>query len=81
MRNQAREEASQSGLWRRGRKQITAEGNVENVFCILERKKNSHIRAHIRIPDDFSYEDNFLLEREIWYSIGFLCKQGAQSLW
>lgn len=34
---------------------ITAEGNVENVSRILERKKNSHIRAYIRIPDHFSY--------------------------
>lgn len=34
---------------------ITAEGNVENVSCILERKKNSHIRVYIRIPDNFSY--------------------------
>ncbi len=34
---------------------ITAEGNVENVSRILERKKNSHIRAYIRITDNFSY--------------------------
>lgn len=34
---------------------ITAEGNVENVSRILERKKNSHIRAYIRIPGNFSY--------------------------
>ena len=34
---------------------ITAEGNVENVSRILERKKNSHIRAYIRIPDNFLY--------------------------
>ena len=34
---------------------VTAEGNVENVSRILERKKNSHIRAYIRIPDKFSY--------------------------
>ena len=34
---------------------ITAEGNVENVSRILERKKNRHIRAYIRIPDNFSY--------------------------
>lgn len=32
---------------------ITAEGNVENVSRILERKKDSHIRAYIRIPDNF----------------------------
>ena len=34
---------------------ITAEGNVENVSRIIERKKNSHIRAYIRIPDNFLY--------------------------
>ena len=34
---------------------ITAEGNVENVSRILERKRNSHIRAYIRIPNNFSY--------------------------
>lgn len=34
---------------------ISAEGNVENVSRILERKKNDHIRAYIRIPDNFSY--------------------------
>lgn len=34
---------------------ITVEGNVENVSRILERKKNNHIRAYIRIPDNFSY--------------------------
>lgn len=34
---------------------ITAEGNVENVSRILERKKNVQIRAYIRIPDNYSY--------------------------
>lgn len=34
---------------------ITAEGNVENASRILERKRNFHIRAYIRIPDRFSY--------------------------
>lgn len=34
---------------------VTAEGNVKNVSLILERKKNHHIRASIRIPDNFSY--------------------------
>lgn len=34
---------------------ITAEGNVENVSQILKRKKDSHIRAYIRIPDNFSH--------------------------
>lgn len=34
---------------------ITAEGNVENLSRILERKKDRHIRAYIRIPDNFVY--------------------------
>lgn len=34
---------------------VTAEGNVENVSRILERKKSRHIRAYIRIPDNFLY--------------------------
>ena len=34
---------------------VTAEGNVENVSRILKRNKDGHIRAYIRIPDDFSY--------------------------
>ena len=34
---------------------LSQSGNVENVVRILERKKNSHIRAYIRIPDNFSY--------------------------
>lgn len=44
---------------------LSQSGNVENVARILERKKNSHIRAYIRIPDNFSYSDNFLLESEM----------------
>ena len=34
---------------------ITAEGNVENVSRIVKRTKDSHIRAYIRIPDNFLY--------------------------
>lgn len=34
---------------------ITAERNVENVPCILKRKKNSNNRANIRNADKFSY--------------------------
>lgn len=34
---------------------ITAEGNVENVSRILERRKDGHIRAYIRFPDNFMY--------------------------
>ena len=38
---------------------ITAEGNVENVSRISEHEKNGHIRAYIRIPDHFSYQDKW----------------------
>lgn len=34
---------------------ITAEGNVENFSRVLKRRKDDHIRAYIRIPDEFSY--------------------------
>lgn len=34
---------------------VTAEGNVENISRIVKREKNTHIRAYIRIPDNFSY--------------------------
>ena len=34
---------------------IVAEGNINNVSGIVERKKNLHIRAYIRIPDNFKY--------------------------
>lgn len=36
---------------------ITAEGNIfnDNISGILERKKDEHIRAYIRIPNNFSY--------------------------
>ncbi len=34
---------------------VTAEGNVGNISRILEHKKDGHIRAYIRIPDNFSY--------------------------
>ncbi len=34
---------------------VTAEGNVENVSRVLERRKDGHIRAYIRIPDRYSY--------------------------
>ena len=35
---------------------IAAEGNINNLSGILERKKDRHIRAYIRIPNDFLYE-------------------------
>lgn len=34
---------------------VTAEGNVGNVSRVLQRPKDDHIRAYIRIPDHFSY--------------------------
>lgn len=36
---------------------LVAEGNTcnENISRLLERKKDEHIRAYIRIPDYFSY--------------------------
>ena len=34
---------------------VTAEGNVGNISRILEHKKDGHIRAYIRIPDNFLY--------------------------
>ena len=33
----------------------TAEGNINNVSGIIKRKKDSHIRAYIRIPDNYEY--------------------------
>lgn len=37
---------------------VVAEGNINNISGIIERKKSSHIRAYIRIPDNFSYNEN-----------------------
>jgi len=34
---------------------VVAEGNVNNISGVVERKKDSHIRAYIRIPDNFVY--------------------------
>ena len=34
---------------------VTAEGNFGNVSTIVERPRDEHIRAFIRIPEDFSY--------------------------
>lgn len=34
---------------------VTAEGNVGNISRISEHKKDGHIRAYIRIPDNFLY--------------------------
>jgi len=34
---------------------LVAEGNLNNVSGIIERDKDSHIRAYIRISDNYSY--------------------------
>jgi hypothetical protein len=34
---------------------IVAEGNINNVSGIIERKRDSHIRAYIRIPNNYEY--------------------------
>ncbi|MDR2547173.1 MAG: CHAP domain-containing protein [Lachnospiraceae bacterium] len=36
---------------------IVAEGNINNVSGVIERKKDSHIRAFIRIPDNYKYSE------------------------
>lgn len=33
-----------------------AEGNVNNLSAVVERKRDSHIRGYIRIPEDYTYE-------------------------
>jgi len=33
-----------------------AEGNVNNLSAVVERKRNCHIRGYIRIPQDYRYE-------------------------
>lgn len=34
---------------------IVAEGNINNVSGVIERKKNNHIRGYIRIPNDYDF--------------------------
>ena len=34
---------------------LTAEGNFNNVSCLVERRMDEHIRAYIRIPEGFVY--------------------------
>ena len=34
---------------------VVAEGNFNNVSCVVERKRDTHIRCYIRIPSDFRY--------------------------
>lgn len=33
-----------------------AEGNINNISGIIKRKRNEHIRAYIRLPENFSYD-------------------------
>ena len=35
---------------------LAAEGNVNNVSELVERPKDEHIRAYIRIPDGYKYQ-------------------------
>jgi len=42
-------------LENRGATIITAEGNINNVSGIIERKKDAHVRAYIRLPDNYEY--------------------------
>lgn len=42
-------------LENRGDMILAAEGNVNNVSGIIERPKDEHIRAYIRIPDGYEY--------------------------
>jgi len=34
---------------------VVAEGNINNVSGVVERKRDSHIRAYIRLPDSYNY--------------------------
>ena len=34
---------------------IVAEGNINNMSGVIERKKDAHIRAYIRLPDHYAY--------------------------
>ena len=34
---------------------VVAEGNFNNVSCVVERKRDTHIRCYIRMPSDFRY--------------------------
>ena len=36
---------------------LTAEGNVNNVSCIVERPLDDHIRGFIRLPDGYRYDE------------------------
>ena len=42
-------------LENKGTSLIVAEGSINNVSGIVERKKDAHIRAYIRIPDNYEY--------------------------
>ena len=42
---------------RREKSILVAEGNVDNGSVIIERPIDEHIRAHIRIPDGYKYNE------------------------
>ena len=42
-------------LENRGRTLLAAEGNVNNVSCLVERPLDDHIRGYIRLPDGYRY--------------------------
>ena len=37
---------------------MVAEGNFNNVSCVVERKRDAHIRCYIRIPVNFKYRED-----------------------
>ena len=43
---------------RRDESIIVAEGNINNVSGVIERKIDSHVRAYIRLPDNYSNTDS-----------------------
>ena len=45
-------------LEKRERTILAAEGNVNNKSGIIERPLDEHIRAYLRIPDGYRYEDS-----------------------
>ena len=48
-------------LQSRGNTIIAAEGNLNNISCIIERPKDEHIRGYIRIPDGYKYMDGIMV--------------------
>jgi len=44
-------------LEKRERTILTAEGNINNLSGLIERPIDEHIRAYIRIPDGYEYQE------------------------